>query len=41
MDLSTLCKDIRKQIAASETESQAYAAEVERGNDLFESSAFL
>jgi hypothetical protein len=38
MDIATLCRDIRKQITAFETESQAYAAQVERGNEIFESS---
>lgn len=38
MDIATLCQDIRQQIAAFQTESDAYAAQVERGNDIFESS---
>lgn len=38
MDLSTLCNDIRQQIAEYEIESKAYAAQIERGNDLFESA---
>ncbi len=38
MDFATLCNDIREQIAAFQDESVAYAAEVERGNDIFESS---
>lgn len=38
MDIETLCTDIRQQIAAFETESEAYGAQVERGNDFLESS---
>jgi hypothetical protein len=38
MKIATLCRDVRQQIAAFETESAAYAAQVERGNDVFESS---
>jgi hypothetical protein len=38
MDIATLCKDVREQIAAFQAESDAYAAQVERGNDIFESS---
>lgn len=38
MDIATLCQEIRQQIAAFQTESDAYAAQVERGNDIFESS---
>ncbi|MFT5325901.1 MAG: hypothetical protein ACI8P0_003774 [Planctomycetaceae bacterium] len=38
MNITTLCKDIRDQITAFQTESIAYAAQVERGNDIFESS---
>ncbi|MFT5095580.1 MAG: hypothetical protein ACKVII_14735 [Planctomycetales bacterium] len=38
MNIATLCKDVREQIAAFQTESNAHAAQVERGNDIFESS---
>lgn len=38
MDIATLCKEIRSQIAAFQTESDAYAAQIERGSDLFESA---
>ena len=38
MDIATLCKEIRQQITAFQTESIAYAVQVERGNDIFESS---
>ena len=38
MDISTLCKEVRSQIATFQTESNAYAAQIERGSDLFENS---
>jgi len=38
MNIATLCTDVREQIAAFKSESSAYAAQVERGNDIFESS---
>ncbi len=38
MNISTLCKEVRVQIATFQTESDAYAAQIERGNDLFENS---
>jgi hypothetical protein len=38
MDIATLCKEVRLQIAAFQTESDAYAAQIERGSDLFENS---
>lgn len=38
MDITTLCNDVRDQIAAFQTESKAYSVQVERGNDIFESA---
>lgn len=38
MDITTLCNDVRDQIAAFQIESKAYAVQVERGNDIFESA---
>ena len=38
MDVATLCQDIRQQIAAFQTESNAYAAQIKRYNDVFEGS---
>ena len=38
MDIATLCAELRKQILAYRTESDKNAEQVERGNDVFESS---